>query len=120
MIATLIAAVVVTASIVQMIAFALPLVVDFVTRSGTSPRAKALLLGVLAAALELITGAVGVDGAAVLSTQQLVEFLMTWAAAGLAFALGWKPTGVSDRLQYGTPGFIGRKSDKIAARPISR
>jgi len=109
---SLLAAVMISASIVTLLATFAPVVVDVLARDGSSARFKSIMLIVIVAVMELVEGAVDSEGVAVLSGEQLGQFAFSLAVAVVAFFTGWKPTGVSDTVQAKTARFgLGAASE---------
>jgi len=116
MITTILAAVVLTASLVTLIAPLLPLVVDAVAKSNESPAFKSLMLAGLGAVATVLEAAV-IDGdTAVLSTEVLARTLVVFAIAIASFFGLLKPTGISDAVENRTASFgVGRPGTSTSA-----
>jgi hypothetical protein len=81
----------------------LPLLVGLITKYDASPRVKALLLALLAG----VSGALASLNSSepVISGETLTQVAISWVTAILVYFGFWKPTGVTETLNWATRNF---------------
>lgn len=88
-----------------------PLAVGLLTHWSASSSVKALLNVTLSAIAVFCTLAINNDG--LLSKQTVITFALAFLASGVSHTNLWKPTGVTDFLQYRIPVGVLKDHDTI-------